>query len=51
MVLANGSRAWYLPTTETYGKGIYQESMANLGAGCLERLIEVIGETLERALH
>jgi hypothetical protein len=43
MVLANGSRSWYLPTTDTYGKGIYQESMANLAPGCLETLIEAIG--------
>jgi hypothetical protein len=42
MVLANGSRSWYLPTTDTYGKGIYQESMANLAPGCLETLIEAI---------
>lgn len=42
MPLANGSRAWYLPTRETYGKGIYQESLANLAAGSLERLIEAV---------
>lgn len=42
MVLANGSRAWYLPTAETYGKGIYQESMANLAPGCLEKLISAL---------
>ncbi|MEQ8785667.1 MAG: hypothetical protein RIC55_05190 [Pirellulaceae bacterium] len=46
MVLAGGSRSWYLPTADTYGKGIYQESMANLAPGCLERLIEAIGERM-----
>jgi hypothetical protein len=48
MVLANGSRAWYLPTKETYGKGIYQESMANLAAGSLEKLIESIGDKIDQ---
>lgn len=42
MVLSGGSRAWYLPTAETYGKGIYQESMANLAPGSLEKLIAAL---------
>jgi hypothetical protein len=46
LVLANGSRSWYLPTAETYGKGIYQESMANLAPGCLETLIEAVGAAM-----
>ncbi len=46
MVLANGSRAWYLPTAETYGTGTYQESMANLESGSLELLIEVISQEI-----
>src|SRR5262249_1955318 len=40
--LANGSRPPYLPTADTYGKGIYQESIAVLAPGCLEALIENI---------
>jgi hypothetical protein len=40
--LANGSRPSYLPAANAYGKGIYQESIAVLAAGCLERLIEVL---------
>jgi hypothetical protein len=44
--LANGSRSAYLPTAETYGKGIYQDSIAVLAPGCLERLIDVIGEQI-----
>jgi hypothetical protein len=48
MVLANGSRAWYMPTAETYGTGIYQESMANLEAGSLETLFDAIGREIER---
>jgi hypothetical protein len=44
MTLANGSRPSYLPTRDAYGKGIYQESIAVLAAGSLERLIEAIAE-------
>ena len=50
MVLANGSRSWYLPPHATYGKGIYQESMANLAPGCLERLIEQLEARIETLL-
>jgi len=39
LTLANGSRCSYLPPAETYGKGIYQESIALLAPGSLERLI------------
>jgi hypothetical protein len=38
--LANGSRCAYLPSASAYGKGIYQESIAVLAQGCLERVIE-----------
>jgi hypothetical protein len=40
--LANGSRCFYLPTEDSYGKGIYQESVAVLAAGSLERLLEAV---------
>lgn len=40
--LTNGSRASYLPTAETYGKGIYQESVAVLAPGSLERLCDAV---------
>ena len=46
MTLANGSRAIYLPTAESYGKGIYQESIAILEQGCLERLIEELTQAI-----
>lgn len=46
ITLANGSRAAYLPTAETYGKNIYQESIAVLAPGCLEQLIGVIGQEM-----
>lgn len=40
--LLNGSRCAYLPTAESYGKGIYQESIAVLERGCLESLADSI---------
>jgi hypothetical protein len=45
--LANGSRCTYLPTVEAYGKGIYQDSVAVLAAGCLEQLIDAIGRQIQ----
>ena len=44
--LTNGSRASYLPTAEAYGKGIYQESIAVLSAGCLEKLLDAVATRL-----
>jgi hypothetical protein len=40
--LTNGWQPSYLPTAETYGKGIYQESIALVAPGSLEKLIESI---------
>jgi hypothetical protein len=40
--LTNGARATYLPTREAYGKAIYQESIALVAAGSLEKLIEEV---------
>ena len=45
--LANGSRPTYLPTAETYGKGIYQESIALLAAGSLEKVIDAVGRQID----
>jgi hypothetical protein len=39
-VIGNGSRCSYLPPEELYGNGIYQESVAVLAPGSLEKLIE-----------
>lgn len=47
ITLANGSRPSYLPTRETYGKGIYQESIAALAPGGLEELIHAVGEQIQ----
>jgi len=38
--IANGWGPSYLPPEETYAKGTYQENVAVLAKGCLERLIE-----------
>ncbi|HVC96249.1 MAG TPA: hypothetical protein VND64_21375 [Pirellulales bacterium] len=46
--VVNGSIPTYLPTRETYGTGIYQETIALLAPGCLERLIEEIGGQIEK---
>src|SRR5262249_8409291 len=47
LTLANGSRPAYLPPADAYGKGIYQESIAVLAPGCLERLIGEVGRQIE----
>jgi hypothetical protein len=47
LTLANGSRPAYLPPADAYGKGIYQESIALLAPGCLERVIEEVGRQIE----
>ena len=45
--LANGSRCGYLPSEETYGKGIYQETIAVLAPGCLEQIADSIGREIQ----
>ncbi len=40
--VTNGWRPGYLPTAETYGRGIYQESIAVVAPGSLEALQEAI---------
>jgi hypothetical protein len=41
----DGGRVAYLPTADTYGKGLYQETIAVLAPGSLEKLIdEVAGQ-------
>jgi hypothetical protein len=44
--IVNGSLPTYLPSKDVYGKGIYQESVAVVAPGCLERLIDEIGKQL-----
>jgi hypothetical protein len=46
ITLMDGGRVAYLPTAETYGKGLYQETIAVLAPGSLERLIEEVSTQL-----
>jgi hypothetical protein len=46
VVLANGARSTYLPPAGVYGKGIYQESIAMLAPGSLEKLIDAISQRM-----
>ena len=48
-VLSGGSRPSYLPTKETYGRNIYQESIAMVAPGSLEQLVNVISERIATA--
>lgn len=45
--MAGGSRCSYLPDEATYGKGIYQEQIAVLAPGCLERVIDAAAREIE----
>jgi hypothetical protein len=47
LTVVNGSRAVYLPPAEVYGLGIYQESIAVLAPGCLERVIDAAGHQIQ----
>jgi hypothetical protein len=44
--VTDGWRPGYVPTAETYGRGIYQESIAVVAPGSLEKLIDALGEQL-----
>ncbi len=46
--VTNGWLPGYLPTRETYGRGIYQESIAIVGRGSLELLTEALGQELQK---
>ncbi len=48
--LTNGSLPMYLPTRETYGTGIYQETIALLAPGCLEQLADEIADKVSQLL-
>ncbi len=45
--IASDWGASYLPPAEIYGKGIYQESIAIVAAGGLERMIQEIGNEIQ----
>ena len=48
--LANGSMAWYLPDSESFGKGLYQEDASILSKGCLEELLEAVTAEITRIM-
>ena len=48
--LAGGSRCWYLPTADAFGKGLYQEAASVLQQGSLETLIDAITLNIQSIL-
>jgi hypothetical protein len=46
ITLAGGCRATYLPARDSYGTGVYQETIAVLAAGSLERLTAAVRSEL-----
>ncbi|HEY2893908.1 MAG TPA: neutral/alkaline non-lysosomal ceramidase N-terminal domain-containing protein [Pirellulales bacterium] len=48
--LTDGWEPGYLPTAETYGRGIYQESIALAAAGSLEEVIQQIAARISGSL-
>jgi hypothetical protein len=48
--LVNGSRVFYVCPADSFGKGLYQESVAVLAPGSLETLIDEIGREIEQML-
>lgn len=48
--VADGWLPGYVPTADTYGKGIYQESVAIVAPGSLEQLIETLCRQIEVCL-
>jgi hypothetical protein len=46
--IADGWKPGYLPAAGIYGKGIYQEMIAMVEKGSLERVIEEIGNEIAR---
>ncbi|MCA9174659.1 MAG: neutral/alkaline non-lysosomal ceramidase N-terminal domain-containing protein [Planctomycetales bacterium] len=48
--LANGSTVWYLPDSESYGKGLYQEDASVLAQGSLELLIDAAALAIQELI-
>lgn len=49
--IANGSDVWYLPDSDSYGKGLYQEEASILGRGSLEKLIAALDNAIRELTH
>lgn len=48
--LANGSNVWYLPDSDSYGKGLYQEEVSILARGSLETIIDAATQVIEELM-
>ena len=48
--LANGSNVWYLPDSDSYGKGLYQEDASTLAVGALETLRDELMAEIRKLL-
>lgn len=46
--ITNGWQPGYVPPADRYGRGIYQERIAVVGAGSAERVIEAVSERIGR---
>lgn len=49
-VIGDGWRSSYLVTQASYGRGIYQETVAILGPGCLEELLQQVTRAVTDAV-
>jgi hypothetical protein len=49
--IANGSDVWYLPDSDSFGKGLYQEEASILGQGSLEKLIAALDNAIRELTH
>jgi hypothetical protein len=50
IIVSTVSGGWipgYVPPAETFGKGLYQESVAIVAPGSLEKMIKAIGDQLD----
>jgi hypothetical protein len=48
--ITDGWQPGYLPPADTFGKGIYQETICMLAPGALERVIHEVGEEIAAVL-
>lgn len=48
--LSNGSTVWYLPNSDSYGKGLYQEEASVMACGSLEKLMDALAQSIRQLL-
>jgi hypothetical protein len=49
--VSNGWQPGYIPTSDTYGRGIYQEQIAVVAKGSAEQVIAAVAAEIERLLN